>query len=256
MIINNKTKLFLSISSTPGNTGAKFHNFYYKKYNFNNVYIPLKLKNLSKIKFLKDSNTIGGFSVSMPFKQKILKYIDKIDNISKRTKSVNTVKIINNKFHGFNTDYTGVKELFKKYKINNKKKVLLLGNGGMANTIRILLKDLNFKKINFSSRNKKKYNKWNIAKENIINWEDRGLIKNYDLLINATPLGMWNKNILPVSLKSIQNFKIILDCAVNDSSKLKYYAKRLKKIYILGSELSKYQARYQFEIYTGKKIRS
>ena len=95
MIINNKTKLFLSISSTPGNTGAKFHNFYYKKYNFNNVYIPLKLKNLSKIKFLKDSNTIGGFSVSMPFKQKILKYIDKIDNISKRTKSVNTVKIIN-----------------------------------------------------------------------------------------------------------------------------------------------------------------
>ena len=121
MIINNKTKLFLSISSTPGNTGAKFHNFYYKKYNFNNVYIPLKLKNLSKINFLKNINSIGGFSVSMPFKQKILKYIDRLDDISRRTKSVNTVKIIDNKFHGFNTDYNGVKEILKKYKIYNKK---------------------------------------------------------------------------------------------------------------------------------------
>ena len=113
MIINNQTKLFFSISSTPGNTGAKFHNFYYKKYNFNNIYIPLKLKNLSKIKFLKTTNTIGGFSVSMPFKQKILKYIDKIDNVSKRTQSVNTVKIINNKFYGFNTDYNGSKKYLK-----------------------------------------------------------------------------------------------------------------------------------------------
>lgn len=254
MIINNQTKLFFSISSTPGNTGAKFHNFYYKKYNFNNIYIPLKLKNLSKIKFLKTTNTIGGFSVSMPFKQKILKYIDKIDNVSKRTKSVNTVKIINNKFYGFNTDYNGVKEIFKKYRINNKKSVLLLGNGGMANTIRILLKDLNFKEINFSSRNKKKYKKWNIVKKDIIDWKNRGFSKKYDLLINATPLGMWNKNMLPVSPKTIQNFKIILDCAVNDNSKLKYYSQRLKKKYILGSELTKYQARHQFKIYTGKKI--
>ncbi len=255
MIINNKTKLFLSISSTPGNTGAKFHNFYYKKYNFNNVYIPLKLKNLSKINFLKNTNSIGGFSVSMPFKQKILKYIDKLDNISRRTKSVNTVKIINNKFHGFNTDYNGVKEILRKYKINNKKSILLLGNGGMANTIRILLKDLNFKTINYSSRNKKKYKKWNIVKKDIIDWENRGFSKKYDLLINATPLGMWNKNVLPISARFVENFRIILDCAVNDNSKLKNYSKELKKMYILGSELTRYQAKHQFKIYTGKKIK-
>ena len=254
MKINNKTKLFLSISSTPGNTGSKFHNFYYKKLKLNNVYVPIKLNNLSNINFLKDNDSIGGFSVSMPFKEKIIQYIDKLDKISKKTKSVNTVKVEKNKFFGFNTDYYGVKEILKKYKIRNKKSVLLLGNGGMANTIRVLLNDLKFKNINYSSRNKKKYSKWKIKKKFIINWNGKDTSKKYDLLINATPLGMWNKNILPIPEKKLNNFKIFLDCAVNNNSKLKKASKILKKKYISGSELTKYQAKYQFKIYTGKNI--
>lgn len=253
MNINNQTKLFLSISSTPGNTGSKFHNFYYKKFKLNNIYVPIKLNNLSNINFLKDNDSVGGFSVSMPFKEKIILYIDKLDKISKKTKSVNTVKIKNNKFFGFNTDYYGVKEVLRKHKIGNKKSVLLLGNGGMANTIRVLLNDLKFKNINYSSRNIKKYTQWNIEKKSIINWDKRGF-KKYDLLINATPLGMWNKNILPILRKNINNFRMFLDCAVNDNSKLKITSKILKKKYISGRELTNYQAKYQFKIYTGKNI--
>tara|TARA_B100001057_G_scaffold493881_1_gene589291 strand:+ start:1899 stop:2669 length:771 start_codon:yes stop_codon:yes gene_type:complete len=254
--INNKTKLFLSISSTPGNTGAKFHNFYYKKFKLNNVYFPIKLNNLSNINFLKDNDSIGGFSVSMPFKEKIIKHIEYLDKISKKTKSVNTVKVKNNRFFGFNTDYYGVKDIFKIYNLKNNKSILLLGNGGMANTIRILLNDLKFKKIHYSSRNPKRYKNWNINKKNLIDWSKRGFSKKYDLLINATPLGMWNNNNLPVPKSNIKNFEVILDCAVNDKSKLRYETKMLKKKYIPGSELTKYQAKHQFKIYTGKKISS
>lgn len=254
MKINNKTKLFLSISSTPGNTGAKFHNQYYKKYKLNNIYIPMKLKNLSKINFIKDTDTVAGLSVSMPFKQKIIPYLDKLDKVSKKTNSVNTVKVIKNKFFGFNTDYYGVHEILRKYKIKNNKSILLLGNGGMANTIRILLKDLKFNNINYSSRNKKRYNNWDIKKNDIIDWNKRGHIKKYDLLINATPLGMWNNNILPISSQNIRNFKIFLNCSVNEASVLKKECKRFNKKYISGMELSYYQAKQQFKIYTGINI--
>ena len=65
---------------------------------------------------------------------------------------------------------------------------------------------------------------------------------------------MWNKNILPIPKKKLNNFKIFLDCAVNNNSKLKNASKILKKKYISGSELTKYQAKYQFKIYTGKNI--
>ena len=125
----------------------------------------------------------------------------------------------------------------------------MLGNGGMANTIRVLLNDLKFKNINYSSRNKKKYSKWKIKKKFIINWNGKNILKKYDLLINATQLGMWNKYILSIFKKIFNNFKIFLNCAVNNNSKLKNASKILKKKYISGSELTKYQAKYQFKIY-------
>ena len=256
MIPNNKTKVFISISSTPGNTGARFHNYYYKKYNLNNIYIPLKLHNLSNIRFLKDSNMLAGCLVSMPFKQKILKHVDQLDYISKRTNSVNTIKILNRKLIGYNTDYFGLKKILQKYKINNKKSVLLLGNGGMANTINILLKDLKFQNTMYSSRSKKKYVGWKIKNKKLINWKERGNFKNFNLLINATPIGMWNKNYLPISKKYLKNFEIIVDCAVNDNSPLKKECKKLKKKYISGKELSYYQALKQFKIYTGISIKN
>ena len=48
----------------------------------------------------------------------------------------------------------------------------------MANTIRVLLNDLKFKNINYSSRNKKKYSKWKIKKKFIINWNGKDTSKN------------------------------------------------------------------------------
>ena len=116
MKINYKKNFFLSISSTPGNTGSKFHNFHYKKLKLNNVYVPIKLNNLSNINFLKDNDSIGGFSVSMPFKEKIIQYIDKLDKISKKTKSVNTVKVEKNKFLDLILIIMGLRKYLKSIK--------------------------------------------------------------------------------------------------------------------------------------------
>jgi len=75
--VNNKTKLYVSISKNPGNTGARLHNNFFKHIKKNKLYLPLKIENLKNfIKFAKDTN-IQGISISAPFKKAILKYLDK-----------------------------------------------------------------------------------------------------------------------------------------------------------------------------------
>ena len=90
-MINNKTNLYFSISSNPGSSGSLLHNSFFKIANKNAVYLPLKVKNLENfIKFFKDINSYG-FSISTPFKSKIIKYLDNKDKIVRETSSCNTV---------------------------------------------------------------------------------------------------------------------------------------------------------------------
>ena len=71
MKINTNTSLYFSISSSPSNKGSNLHNFIFKKYSINSVYIPLSVKNIRMfLNFVKEINVLG-FSVSMLFKKKL-----------------------------------------------------------------------------------------------------------------------------------------------------------------------------------------
>ena len=78
--LNLKTKIFFSISNNPSNRGSKFYNKYFKKKNY--IYLPLKIKNKIIFKkiikfFKKKIINFGGASISMPYKQEVIKYVDK-----------------------------------------------------------------------------------------------------------------------------------------------------------------------------------
>ena len=85
---------------------------------------------------------IIGLNVTSPYKEIIINYIDKLDEISKITRSVNTIFINNKKIYkGYNTDVYGFEKslislLPKKIKIN----ALVLGNGGVSKSICYVLK--------------------------------------------------------------------------------------------------------------------
>ena len=113
MIINNQTKIFISISRFPGNTGALLHNTGYKIQNLNCVYLPFECKKESQLKSIINNNNFSGISVSMPFKDKVIKYLDKLDKYALKTKSVNTIIKKNGSINGFNTDYFALKRIFK-----------------------------------------------------------------------------------------------------------------------------------------------
>ena len=137
---------------------------------------------------------INGLNVTIPYKEKIITYLDEIDKAASKIGAVNTIAIKDNKLIGYNTDYIGFIESFKNNL--NFKNALILGTGGASKAIQYAL---NIKNINFdigSRKNNKKYISYDLINKKI---------KDYDLIINTTPLGTFPN----VSKKPKINYNLI-----------------------------------------------
>lgn len=254
MNINKKTKIFFSISSFPGNKGSILHNYLFRKFSMNSIYIPLGIKNLNLfLRFAKEIR-VAGFSVSMPFKKKIVKYLSKKSKEVMLTKSCNTVFVNDNKLTGFNTDYIAIYQILKNYKKLRDKKIQILGNGATCETVLIALKNLQFKNVFVYSR------KGSLSKKNNVNflpWKNRNK-KKYDFLINTTPIGMNKLKIdeAPISNNNLKNLKVIIDFPIPSQkiSNLERRSKKLKIKYYSGNDIHFLQGINQSQIYLQKKI--
>ena len=184
----------------------------------------------------------------MPYKEKVITYMDKISNEATVIKSVNTILNSQNKLIGFNTDFDSVMWALKKLNLPKNTKVLLLGFGGMAKTFLEGLRKLDLQDVCIATR---KPIKSEII--NFINWKHRHDI-NPDLLINATPIGMKNSEPeMIINLNEQSNLKYLIDVVSNPiNTKITQKAIKKKIITIKGVELALMQAKRQFEIYTNR----
>ena len=149
-----------------------------------------EIEDFNNLEILK----INGLNVTIPYKEKIINYLDEVDKAASIIGAVNTIAKKDNKLIGYNTDYIGFIESFK----NNLKfkNALILGTGGASKAIQYAL---NIKNINFdigSRKNNKKYISYDLINNKI---------KDYDLIINTTPLGTFPD----VSKKPKINYKLI-----------------------------------------------
>jgi len=256
---NKDTKIFISMAINPGNSGAKLHNSLFKVLKLNNIYLPLKVENIIQAKKILNNFNFHGCSLSMPFKEKLIKFIDEIDKNAKKIGSINTILKKRNKLIGYNTDYYAAKEILKKQKLSKKSSLLILGSGGVAKAIIHSVIDLGFKNIFLSSRNKKNFNRIKIKKKiTFLPWKIRNKI-NFDIIINATPLGMFGKfeNKMPIRISQKYLPKLIYDLPVSHKVNIiGQYAKKNKIKYISGLVSSYYQGIKQFEIYNNVKLNS
>lgn len=250
--IFKNTKLCISISSIPGNFGNKFHNFFYKKKKLNYIYMSRKMRNIKNLKKILIDLKIVGCSVSMPFKKEVYKIIDQKDDIVKKTKISNTILNKDGKLYGFNTDYYSIQKTINNLKLNKNSTVLILGSGSMAYLSFHHIKKKT-RKVFIVARNKRKLRKWFPKIFTILDW---GTItkKEFDLIINATSLGMSNEKIEIISKKNFKKNSVIIDFVINSKNELKKIAENLKIKYISGFELTLLQAAKQFKIYTGRNI--
>ena len=230
----------------------KLHSYWIKKNNIDATYEKLKLEesDLKNLIFQVKEKKIHGINVTVPFKKSVIPFLDELTLEAKKTQSVNTIYLKNNKILGHNTDIGGFETSIYKSKIDiTNKKVLVLGAGGVAPSIIYALTKMNVSKITLSNRTKEKAeNLKNIFKEiNIIKW---GELSDFDMIINATSLGLKKEDKLNFDFSLINKNKFFYDVIYNpmETNFLKN-GKDLGNITINGKLMFIYQALLAFKIW-------
>ena len=121
----------------------KLHNYWIKINNIDAVYEKKKLNENQIEDLIRDVKykKLSGFNVTVPFKQKVIPYLDEITPEAKKTQSVNTVYLGINGTVGHNTDIDGFESSLKDINFNVKdKNIFILGAGGVVPSIIFLLK--------------------------------------------------------------------------------------------------------------------
>ena len=133
-------------------------NYWFKKYNIKASYGYLELteKNFhKKIKGVLENKDTLGLNVTIPFKNKIIRHLDKIDTHAKKIGAVNCVTV-GKKVKGINTDWIGYLGSIKEQKIDKNKNILILGFGGASQAIYYGLILNGYKSVIVFNRSKKK----------------------------------------------------------------------------------------------------
>jgi shikimate dehydrogenase len=197
----------------------ELHNYWIKKNNIDAIYEKQKINEDQLKQYIlqvKDKK-INGINVTVPFKKTIIPYLDELSIEAQSTQSVNTIYQKNNKIVGHNTDIFGFRTSIEKteYDLKNKE-VLILGAGGVVPSIIFSLIKMKVSKITISNRTKEKAeNLKKIYKDlEIIKWGD---ISNFDIIINATSLGLKKEDNLNFDFSSISGNKFFYDVIYNPS---------------------------------------
>jgi len=202
---------------------------------------------------------ISGINVTIPFKKDVIPYVDKLTLEAESTQSVNTIYLEKNEIIGHNTDIIGFERAIKdtNYKVEEKK-VLILGAGGVVPSIIFALYKMRVSSITLSNRTKikadylKNFFKITAINRNkikVVNW---GEVSNFDIVINATSVGLNNQDELDLDFSKCQNNKLFYDVIYNpkETNFLKT-AKKLGNKAENGKGMFIYQAAESFKIWHG-----
>ena len=234
----------------------KLHNYWIKNNNINAVYEKQKLieNDLERIISQVREKKINGINVTVPFKKAVISYLDELTVEANKTQSVNTIYLKNNKLVGDNTDIIGFQKSVEdfKYDLNNKE-IFILGAGGVVPSIIFALIKMKVSKIIISNRTREKAD---VLKKSFKNIEivDWGKAPNFDMIINATSLGLKKEDRINVDFLSTIKNKFFYDVIYNpqETNFLKV-GKELGNRTLNGKMMFIYQALSAFYLWHGLK---
>ncbi len=241
------------------------HNAVFQKYKMNWEYKVFELKKDELKDFIRKmkKENIAGVNVTVPYKQEVVKYLDKIDKGAEKIGAVNTIVNNKGKLTGYNTDYLGFEKTLKKNKIYIKgRDVLLFGAGGAAHAIVYVLNkqkpriidivniDIPMAENLVKKLNVKNVRIWYLKESEVIDT----LVENADFIINATSVGLDKKSmaykIKKINRKGIPVYDLIYNPKVTPF--LKQAKKKGAKI-INGLDMLIYQGMEAFKLWTKKE---
>jgi len=192
------------------------HNYWMKKYKLiDSIYEKRKVeeKDLKDvIKEIRDDE-IAGVNVTVPFKKRIIPFLDELDFTAKETESVNTIYKVKKKIIGCNTDSSGFFQTIINFipgeASMNSKHVFILGAGGVTSSIIYPLHKRGLK-ITVSNRTRKRTEelKKKFPKIEVLDWGQRPLV--FDIVINTTSVGLTKSDKIDINFDNCKKNKKIL----------------------------------------------
>ena len=247
-------KKYLVIGNPIGHSlSPKLHNFWLKQNNIDATYDKIKLEEDGIKEFIQDikKQKIAGCNVTVPFKKKVIPFLDTLSFEAEKTQSVNTIVFEKGNLIGHNTDIVGFDKAIKALNFNMKdKKILILGAGGVVPSLIVALKKMDVLEITISNRTKKKAENLKILFKNlnVLEW---GNLSEFDVVINATSLGLNNEKI-NLNFSGIGKKKLFYDVIYNPAETI-----FLKEAKVLGNKTENgetmfiYQALEAFKLWHG-----
>ncbi len=232
------------------------HNWAFEQFDMPNVYMKWEIgpDKLGELMVAVHTLPVSGLSVTIPFKEKIIPFLDKLTEEAAAIGAVNHVFWKDGSLLGNNTDVHGFIEPIKHLKIDS---ALILGTGGVSLACIYGLIKLGINQIWVAGRNLDRltYLKRKFSIQPIL-WDKRESVQ-AQLLVNCTPLGMVGHNleISPFPKHYLKNFSYVYDVVYNPiHTTLIKESRELGLETISGIYMFIYQALYQFETWTNKKF--
>ena len=230
----------------------KLHNYWIKENNLKAIYDKRQINknDIEEIITEVKDEKIHGINVTVPFKKTVIPFLDRLTSVAEETQSVNTIFKKDDKIIGDNTDVSGFENAAKHfdYDIKNKK-IFILGAGGVVSSIILALNKIGVSKISLSNRTKEKVENFKkiYSDLEIIDW---GKNTDFDVIINATSLGLQNNDQIKLDFSKIGPNKLFYDVIYNPN-KTNFLAKgeELGNKIENGKMMFIYQAQMSFKIW-------
>ena len=186
-MVEKENKIFgllgknIEYSFSRGYFSKKFEKLNLQQYKYVNFDLQ-KIADFSSI-IKKDSESIVGINVTIPYKQEVLQYLDLLDETAQEIGAVNTIKFQKNgQLKGYNSDVVGFEKSLLPLLEKHHKNALILGTGGASKAVAFALKKNNIK-FKFVSRNSQGLD--------LLSYQDitKEIIEKYSIIINSTPVG-------------------------------------------------------------------
>ncbi|KQS94109.1 shikimate dehydrogenase [Chryseobacterium sp. Leaf394] len=206
--MESKQKLGLIGRNISYSFSKKYFEDKFQKLMINNYsYDIFDLHNIDEVKKLFADPKLLGFNVTIPFKEKIIDYLDELSDEAEKIGAVNCVKIENGIKKGYNTDATGFEKTLLLHIKPHHKSAMILGNGGAAKAVKYVLDKMQIPNITVA-RSSHEFNFKNISEETV---------RNHQLIIQTTPVGTYPNidDCLDFPFDGITDHHLIIDLIYN-----------------------------------------
>jgi shikimate dehydrogenase len=208
-IPDSETKLYGLLGKTLSHSiSPSLHNNGFRDLDINAIYLMLEVKDKDLgeyIQSLKNLN-FAGWNVTIPYKEEIIPYLNGFSSLARDAEAVNTVLNRRGRLTGYNTDVIGFQRQIEEAGFAVKgKRAVIIGAGGAAKAVAAALIHLHLAEVTIINRTlenaaelvdtfREKTDKVEFEYKSLKENEYKDIVKNADLIINTTPVGMYSQN--------------------------------------------------------------